>query len=251
MFGSSFVRLLGYYRQQEDSWTKEQSNILIFAVMHTNKKPFLKEIAVDRGAVPANEFPFNIAAIQNLRGITLHENITFFVGENGMGKSLLVEGIAAALGYGVPDATHTSPLQPYLRLGKGISRPDEHDFLPAESFYHQQDRVPHRRRHGEAFMTKITHQLQGNGLYIFDEPETALSPSRQLNALIAIHELVKKNSQFIIATHSPILIAYPKAKIYRLDKAGINEVWYENTDHHRVSKEFMNYPDEMTRILLK
>lgn len=246
MFGCSAARQFAIPE------TKEQPNIVTFAVMHTNKKPFLKEIAVDRGTTPADEFPFNIAAIQALRNITLSETITFFVGENGMGKSLLVEAIALALGYGPPESAHrTSPLQPYLRLGKGICLPDEHYFLPAESFYHQQDRLPHQRLHGEAFMTQITHRLQGNGLYILDEPEAALSPSRQLNALIAIHELVKKNSQFIIATHSPIFIAYPKAKIYRMDREGIKEVWYENTDHHRVSKEFMNYPDEMTRILLK
>jgi predicted ATPase len=108
----------------------------------------------------------------------------------------------------------------------------------------------HQYSHGEAFMTTLTNKLKGNGLYIFDEPEAALSPARQLAALSLIDRLVKENSQFIIATHSPILLAYPNAIIYQLDDAGIKQVNYEETEHYMVTKYFLNNHQEMTRILL-
>jgi predicted ATPase len=112
------------------------------------------------------------------------------------------------------------------------------------------DRLLHERSHGEAFMATLTMKLRGKGLYIFDEPEAALSPTRQMAALSAIHRLVTKESQFIIATHSPILLAYPSAKIYLLDDAGISEIAYEESDHYVITKNFLNNHSKLLRIIL-
>jgi len=113
------------------------------------------------------------------------------------------------------------------------------------------DRSLHQQSHGESFMSTLLHKLRGNGLYIMDEPEAALSPARQMAALSAIHGLVENDSQFIIATHSPILLAYPRARIYQFSESGINEIRYEDTDHYSVIREFLNNHDEMLKILME
>jgi len=105
----------------------------------------------------------------------------------------------------------------------------------------------HEQSHGESFLALLLHRFGGNGLYVLDEPEAALSPTRQLAVLRRIHQLVLQNSQFIIATHSPILMAYPDAKIFLLDKTGFTEICYEDTEHYAVTKEFMNDPVRMVR----
>jgi len=209
--------------------------------------PFLKEIALDCD-LPFDEqtFPFSIPAIRKLKSLTFSA-VTFFVGENGTGKSTLLEAIGAKLAIIRSEETH-SVLHQYIRSGRTYIKPDETHYLP-DAFVSARNNL--RRQHGEPLMGLLTQKLSGNGLYLFDEPETSLSPSRQLNALIAMHKLVKRNSQLIIATQSPIFLAYPKAKIYKLDSEGIREIWYDNTDHHRIMKETMNYPDEMLRVLLK
>jgi predicted ATPase len=209
--------------------------------------PYIKEIAIDSD-LPLDEhlFPFSIAAIRKLRSLTFSA-VTFFVGENGMGKSILLEAIATHLGI-IAQEEAQSVLHRHMRSGKTYTKPDETHYLSDPS---SNARNNSQRQHGEALMTLLTQKLQSNGLYLFDEPESSLSPSRQLNALIAMHKLVKNNSQLIIATQSPIFLAYPKAKIYKLDREGIKEIWYENTDHHRIMKETMNYPGEMLRVLLK
>jgi predicted ATPase len=108
----------------------------------------------------------------------------------------------------------------------------------------------HARSHGESFMAVLVHKLKGNGIYLFDEPEAALSPNRQMAALTAIHQLVEASSQFIIATHSPILLAYPNAKIIQFDRSGVSEVSYEDTEHYSVTRDFLNnYPRRLEQIL--
>ena len=108
----------------------------------------------------------------------------------------------------------------------------------------------HSRSHGEAFIALLTNKLRGKGLYLLDEPEAALSPNRQLAALSAIHQLVQNESQFIIATHSPILLSYPNAKILQFDQSGIYEVVYEDTEHYVVTKDFLNhYPKRLEYLL--
>ena len=238
-------------------------------------KPYLKEIVLKRDLITSfEEYPFHIPAIKSLSSLEFHADVTFIVGENGSGKSTLIEAIALNLGFGIEGGTknvqfqthnNASPLFNYLTGVKSFRKPSDYYFLRAESFYnvatymeevgylksYGNDGKPlHQYSHGEAFMTTLTNKLKGNGLYIFDEPEAALSPSRQLAALSLIDKLVNENSQFIIATHSPILLAYPNATIYQLDDTGIKQVNYEETEHYMVTKYFLNNHQEMTRILL-
>ncbi|MDB6053360.1 MAG: family ATPase, partial [Verrucomicrobiales bacterium] len=110
----------------------------------------------------------------------------------------------------------------------------------------------HHRSHGEAFLALLTHKFQGKGLYLLDEPEAALSPNRQLAALLAIHQFVQDESQFIIATHSSILLAYPQAKILQFDGYGISEVKFEDTEHYAVTRDFLNhYPKRVEQLFAK
>lgn len=159
--------------------------------------------------------------------------------------------------------TH-SPLHQYLKTIKSFKYPTDGYFLRAESFYNLATLMDetgylaryggkslHQQSHGESFMATLLNKLQGNGLYIMDEPEAALSPARQMAAVSAIHQLVKENSQFIIATHSPILLAYPNSRIYSFSNEGIQEVAYEDTEHYSITKEFLNDHQEMMRILME
>jgi predicted ATPase len=237
-------------------------------------KPYLKEISLKRDEVPGfDEYPFNIAAVRELDYLEFHPDVTFLVGENGAGKSTLVEAIAIAMGFGPEGGTKnvrfataetTSDLHDYLKIVKSFAKPRDAYFLRAESFYNVAtymdttgylggygDKSLHGRSHGEAFMAVLTMKLKGKGFYIFDEPEAALSPTRQMAALSAIHRLVEADSQFIIATHSPILLAYPRAKILFLDGTGITEMRYEDTEHFAITKEFLNNHESIVRILME
>lgn len=224
---------------------------------------YLLSVKIDKKTeMDFNSYPFDIAAVQSIGNIEFHPQVTFLVGENGSGKSTVLEAVALALGFsaegGTPNVSlnttdaSTSPLHGFLKLTRGVPYPKDNYFLRAESFYNvatYMDEVGelegyggslHTRSHGEAFMAVLLHKLKGKGLYLFDEPESALSPSRQMAALCAIHELVKNKSQFIIATHSPILLAYPNAKILQFDKSGISEVFYEDTEHYAIMHDFLN-----------
>lgn len=203
--------------------------------------------------------------------IDFHPNVTFFVGENGSGKSTVLEAIALALGFGPEGGTRSvrfqtvdsvSGLHEVLRLVRGVPQPRDGYFLRAESFFNVASYMDelgyldgyegslHARSHGESFMAVLTRKLKGNGIYLFDEPEAALSPNRQLAAIAAIHQLVEASSQFIIATHSPILLSYPHARIIQFDGAGVSEVAYEDTEHYAVTRDFLNsYPRRLTQLL--
>lgn len=217
-------------------------------------------------------YPFDIPAVRDLPGIEFHPNVTFFVGENGSGKSTVLEALALALGFGPEGGTRNvqfattrsvSNLHDALRLARGTPKPSDGYFLRAESFFNVAtymdqvdylggygDRSLHQRSHGEAFMSLLVDKLRGDGLYLFDEPEAALSPSRQLAALCAIHQLVLQSSQFIIATHSPILLSYPNARIVQFDGAGLSQVRYEDTEHYAVTRDFLNnYQGCLKRLL--
>lgn len=241
--------------------------------MPMKEKPFLRSVSLNRRSIPdADAYPFNIPAIQALHTITFHEDVTFLVGENGTGKSTLIEAIALKMGFGAEGGTRnvrfataetTSQLYHHLDVVKSFRPPTDYYFLRAESFYNVASYMEetgylhgyggkslHAQSHGESFMATINNKLQGHGLYIFDEPEAALSPTRQLSALVAIHALVQQSSQFIIATHSPILLAYPRAKILMLSEDGIEEVKYEETEHYKVTKQFLDDPGRMLGLLL-
>lgn len=123
--------------------------------------------------------------------------------------------------------------------------------VPRATIYPEWDgRTPHERSHGEAFFTLLTQRLRGDGLYLFDEPEAALSPQRQLAVLVRMHALARQGSQFIIATHSPLLLAYPHALIYQCDEEGLRAVRYEETDAYRITKAFLRGPEKMIEDLL-
>jgi predicted ATPase len=217
-------------------------------------------------------YPFSIPAVREIGNVDFHPNVTFFVGENGSGKSTVMEGLALALGFGSEGGTRNvqfktadsvSPLHDVLRLARGVPKPKDGYFLRAESFFNVATYMDetgylqgyggqslHRQSHGESFMAVLLHKLRGDGIYLLDEPEAALSPSRQLAALSAIHQLVEDASQFIIATHSPILLAYPHAKIIQFDGSGISEVAYEDTEHFAITRDFLNNPAQRLQQLL-
>lgn len=224
-------------------------------------------------------YPYSLAAVRGLEELTLHPNVTFIVGENGSGKSTLLEAIAAAFGFNpeggtkhftfATEETH-SELHRCLRLAKGMRAPRDGFFLRAESFYNvateidRRDRDPegggaplilsyggvslHAMSHGESFLALFLNRFRGKGLYILDEPEAALSPTRQMAFLSRLHQLVQDDSQFIIATHSPILMAYPHAVIYEVGE-GYQAVPYEETEHVRITREFLTHPEKMRRAL--
>ena len=233
----------------------------------------MRSISLKREEITSfDAYPFSIPAIKELNTLEFHPEVTFLVGENGSGKSTLVEAMAMALGFGAEGGTKnvqtrtaddTSPLHQYLRLTRSFVKPKDSYFLRAESFYNVAtymdevgylksygDKSLHARSHGEAFITLLTDKLSGKGHYIFDEPEAALSPTRQLTALRLIHQLVQDESQFIIATHSPILLSYPGAKIILLDGNGLSSVKYEDTEHYAVTKDFLNNYKGTLRHLL-
>jgi predicted ATPase len=229
-------------------------------------KPYLREVSLRSGDVPGlQEYPFSIPSIRDLGILKFHPDVTFLVGENGSGKSTLLEAIALGLGFGPEGGTRNvrfqtadtiSSLYRHLKLVRGTRRPKDHYFLRAESFYNVATYMDalgdpeylkgyggksiHVRSHGEAFIALLTIKLRGNGLYLLDEPESALSPSRQLAAISAIHQLVEHESQFIIATHSPILLAYPRSKIVAFDRPTLPEIGYEDTEHFSITKDFLN-----------
>ena len=210
----------------------------------------------------------------------ISSDVTILVGENGTGKSTLLEAVAVACGFNPEggsrnfhfstNATH-SELHECLRVVRR-AYPKDGYFLRAESLYNvatnieELDREPgfsppivdsyggkslHHQSHGESFLSLVQNRLGGNGLYLFDEPEAALSPMRQLTLLSEIDRLVKANSQLIIATHSPILMAYPGACILELSDEGIRRVEYKETEHYRVTKAFLDNPERTVHYLLQ
>ena len=231
-------------------------------------KPYLRSVTIDPAAdADPDDYPFSIPAVRELGVLEPHPDVTFFVGENGAGKSTVLEAIAVALDMPAEGGTRNvlreqqevSPLHRCLKLVKGFKRPRYSYFLRAESLFNvftYLDSLPgnpepslHLRSHGEAFMD-VLQGFSGDGIYLLDEPEAALSPNRQLAALAVIDNLVKQGAQFLIATHSPILLAYPRAKILLFDETGISHVDYEDTEHYAVTRDFLNhYPRRLQQLL--
>jgi predicted ATPase len=235
---------------------------------------YLLDIKLRRDRVPSFEtYPFSLPAVKELGTLKLHPKVTFIVGENGSGKSTLLEAIATSWGFNPEGGTKNfnfgtrqshSNLHEALTLVKGIKRAKDGFFLRAESFFNVATEIEnlsvgdsygglslHEQSHGEAIFALMTNRFGGNGLYILDEPEAALSPSRQLAMLVRMHELIAKNSQFIIATHSPILMAYPDADIYQIDGSGLVRTPYEETEHFLVTKAFLGNPERQLALLFE
>lgn len=243
---------------------------------------YLRSIALLREEVPSfKKYPFHLPAVAQFERLDFHPKVTYIVGENGMGKSTMLEAIAVALGFNAEGGTLNftfstaethSELHQYLRPIRGVYKPRDGFFFRAESYYNlateidRLDSAPsfgpnliqsyggrslHNMSHGESFFATFMNRFGGKGLYIMDEPEAALSPFRQMSMLSRIHDLVNRQSQFIISTHSPILMAYPDSVIYQLTPEGIEEVTLEETDHFMIMKEFMNNRERMLGELLE
>lgn len=241
-------------------------------------KPYLREISLKRDKVPdANKYPFTIPAIRHLDVLKFDPDVTFLVGENGTGKSTLLEAVSVALGFNAEGGTRNfafstrpshSELHGCLRLVRSHKRPRDSYFLRAESFYNVATEIErldeeggpgdpiidayggrslHEQSHGESFLALMTHRFRGQGLYILDEPEAALSPNKQLLLLRRMRQLILQESQFVIATHSPILLGYPNAKIVVLDQNGYRPVKYEDTEHYQLTRRFLNDPEGVLR----
>lgn len=242
--------------------------------MPKRKHPWLMSLSFRNDVrIDYDRYPFDIPAVRDIDQIRFHPGVTFFVGENGSGKSTVLEAIAMAIGFGPEGGTRNVQLQTVesvstlhesIRLARapGINPHDQY-YLRAESFFNLATYMDetgylggyggkslHRQSHGEAFMAVLTQKLTGHGFYLMDEPEAALSPTRQMAALRAIHHLVEAHSQFIIATHSPILLAYPYARILQFDRDGIHEIDYEETEHYFVTRDFLNHHRERIDRLL-
>lgn len=234
---------------------------------------YISRITLRRDTIDSFDcYPFALPALRALTHLDLHPRMNFFIGENGSGKSTLLEAIAVAMGFNAEGgsrnfnfstrASHSS-LHEYLRIAKGVPKPRDGFFLRAESFFNVATNVEtlgvsgygvrslHEQSHGESFLALMTERFRGHGLYLLDEPEAALSPQRQLAVLSRLHDLVLGHSQFIVATHSPILMAYPDAKIFAFGADGISEIAYADTEHYQVTRDFLNNPQRMLRVLLE
>jgi predicted ATPase len=220
-------------------------------------------------------YPFCVPAIRELDSLVFRSRISFFAGENGTGKSTLLEAIAAHYGFGLEggnrnfrnDSTESNrsvdPLVKALRLSFD-QRTGAGFFLRAESFFNTASHIDevgvtegyggrslHTRSHGETFFTVLDLKFRHNGLFLLDEPEAALSPQRQLSFLVLIHDVLRKfkDAQFIISTHSPVLLAYPKAQILSFDEGRVHEVDYEQTGSFQVVHRFLNDREEFLEEL--
>jgi predicted ATPase len=230
--------------------------------------PFLKYVAlVEERIERRDRFPFSIPAVGGLGQLDLHAAVTFFVGENGSGKSTLLEAMAVVEGFNLEGgsrnysfATHqeTSILSTTIRLGRGTKLLKQSDgfFLRGESLFNfatEAQRLGfsygnkwlHDQSHGESFLTILLNRFKPNGLYFLDEPESALSPLRQLSFLRRMHDLVQQDCQFVIATHSPILMAYPQSKCYWFSSNGIEPIHYRETDHFRITKNCLEHTERV------
>ncbi len=224
--------------------------------------------------VPEDSYIAKLPVVKKLADMgefKFKKNVTFFVGENGCGKSTLLEALAVrsklnaeggSRNYRFSTCSTESDLCKYITIAKSCYEKDSF-FLRAESFYNVSSYILeknldlvtyggkslHDQSHGESFIALIQNRFWGNGLYILDEPESALSPLRQISLLVEIDRLVKKNSQLIIATHSPILTAYPEADIYEIDEYGVTLKPYEETSNYLVTKQFLCDTEKILREL--
>ena len=228
---------------------------------------FIQSIRFNWDALPRNSYVRDIAALRSVKSLDFERSITFFVGENGTGKSTLLEAVAVAYGFNPEGGsinfnfstkdTH-SPLNEAITVVKGYRRPRDSYFLRAESFYNvaskldeyeEGEPIPyrsyggkslHEQSHGESFLALMQNRFNGNALYLLDEPEAALSPQRQLAVLAQMSDLAQRGTQFLIATHSAILLGFPGADILSFDGGKIHRISYEETESYQITEMFIN-----------
>lgn len=246
-----------------------------------NAKHFLLQASIDHDLLPNNtDYPYSLPIVKQFRTLEFHPNVTFLIGENGSGKSTLLESLAIGMGFNAEGGSRNfrfstkdshSDLHRYIRLVKGLRRPRDGYFLRAESFYNLASEIEnldedpsagppitpsyggislHQQSHGESFISLMEHRFRGNGLYILDEPEAALSPARQFKLLQLLKKHTNNGAQFIIATHSPILMGYPDSVIIVVTAEGLRQVSYEETEHYKLTKYFLDNRDDVLKELL-
>ena len=245
---------------------------------HSSPGPYLRELTLTRPEGVAG-YPHALPAFRDLATLPFHPKVTFFIGENGSGKSTLLEAVAIACGLNPEGGSRDfdfstrgshSPLSDCVRLIPTLSQPADSYFLRAESFFNVATEIEnldrsgigpklihayggkslHEQSHGESFFALFENRFGDHGLYLLDEPEAALSPQRQLQFLSLMHHYLSRGGQFVIATHSPIIMAYPDATIYQLDAEGTRPVAYADTEHYTVTRGFLSNPAKSLRILL-
>ena len=234
-------------------------------------KQLISGVMIDWDKIDSGSYLLEIRALSGVERISFTHPVTFFVGENGSGKSTLLEAIAVAYGFNPEGGTRNYSFSTYdshselcraIHLSRGVRRADYGYFLRAESFYNvatkeeEYSRGPggrpqhfHEKSHGESFLALAQNSFRANGLYLLDEPEAALSPQRQLTLLMEIDRCVKEGAQFIVVTHSPILLGLPGAEILSFDDGPIHPCTYEETDSYQVTSMFINNREQILHRL--
>lgn len=234
---------------------------------------FIQGVNIDWDKIDGHSYLRGIESIRDLDYLAFKKNITIFVGENGSGKSTMLEAIAVNYGFNPEGGTRNYNFSTYdshselceaIRLSRGISKPGWGYFLRAESFYNvasaeeeysrERGALPsqhyYERSHGESFLQLVQSNFKGHSLYLLDEPEAALSPQRQLTLLLEIVNCARENSQFIMVTHSPILLGIPEAEILSFDDGQVHSISYEETDSYQITKMFIENKEQLLHNLL-
>ena len=248
---------------------------------HLLDESYIRAVRLDRERVPSfGVYPFSLPLVSALESVELHPAVTFFVGENGSGKSTLLEAIAAAWGLNPEGGSRNfsfatreshSDLHDFLTLVKSTTRPLDAFFYRAESFFNVATEIErldtggggpkiigayggrslHEQSHGESLISLVSKRFRNGGLYILDEPEAALSPRGVMSLLAAMRRLAEGGAQFIVATHSPMLICYPEATLYELDAGALRERHYSETELFQVSRRFLRDPVRILEELFR
>ena len=231
---------------------------------------FIRGFSIHWDEIQEDSYLRNIPALRGMNGFMFTHPVTFFSGENGTGKSTLLEAIAVAYGFNAEGGTRNyhfstyddvSDLQKAIRLIQGMRKRPSGYFFRAESFFnvatvtmteYDDGTMPdyHAQSHGESFL-HFMQRYGPEGIFIMDEPEDALSPQRQLTLLMTIHQMEQAGSQFIIATHSPILLGYPGAEILSFDDTGIHARTWEETESYRITKLFIENRDRLLQRMFE